>query len=237
MASTFLSERNSAKLLQMKIKGYSHLLSLIALFALTVGAYLWFVYSSHYGAFVGWAQSNPLIFYPTLFLTKAAGIVWPPLPGGVLTLGAVYIVGWWQAYLIDISGSIFGSVIAFGIAKKWGRGFVSKILDEKTIEKIDHIRVKPNRQFESIFLFRVFGGTVVEIVVYAAGLLKVSFKKFLIASVLSHMVTGIPMFFFADSIIQRENIYFNVILLVIAVVLFIKMRKRYFEQYQEDIRT
>lgn len=219
----------------MKIKGYKHLITLVALFGITLGAYLWFAYSPYYALFVVWAQANPLIFYPTLLFSKAAGIVWPPFPGGVLTIGSVYIVGWWQAYLVDITGSMIGSVIAYYIAKKWGRGFVAKILDEKTIAKIDNIRVKPGREFEAIFLFRVFGGTVVEIVVYAAGLLKVPFKKFLVASIFSHMVTGVPLFYFADAALRRENIYINIILLTIAVMLFIKLRKRYFESYSSSV--
>ena len=215
----------------MKIKNFTHIITLVALFGITLAAYLWFAYSPYYATFVVWAQSNPLVFYPVLLVSKIFGIVWPPFPGGVLTVGSVYIVGWWQAYLVDITGSMIGSTIAYFVAKKWGRGFVAKVLDHKTIEKIDKIRVKPGREFEAIFLFRVFGGTVVEIVVYAAGLLKVPFKKFLVASIFSHMVTGIPLFFFADAALKRENLYINIVLLTIAVILFMKLRKRYFESY------
>ena len=212
----------------MKLHKYKHLFSFGLLFFLTVGVYVWFAYSPYYTSFVTWSETNIVIYYFSIIVAKIIGIVWPPLPGAVFTVGSIWIIGWLPAYIADFIGSMIGSSIAYYIAYRWGYPIMSKILDESTIAKIKKVKVKKGRELEAVFLFRLSGGTLVEIVVYAAGVLKVPYKHFLVGSMFSHALIGVPTFYFFDSLSGSGQIGLNLVLLSVAVGLFIFLRTRYF---------
>lgn len=211
----------------MKLRGYYHVAIIISASIATIALYIWFISTSLFGIFQEWSQQHLPLFISTLLLIKIAGIVWPPIPGGVLTLGSIPILGWMGAYLVDFVGSIIGSSIAYCIARRCGIQFMQKIFDVSTIEKIRHVRIMPRRELEAIFLFRTFGGTIVELVCYAAGLLRIRYSKFLMGTILSHLLVGIPIYYFAESLIRGKGLALNALALLLLVILFFIARKRY----------
>jgi len=214
--------------LVMKLKSHKHLIVLVAAAAATIVFYVWFVNSDYFGAFKAWSLKNLPIYVLALLSLKIIGIVWPPIPGGVLTLASVPVLGWKLAYTVDIVGSIIGSSIAYFIAKRSGLKFMRKIFDDETIARITRLKIKKDREIEAIFLMRLFGGTVVEVICYGAGVLGVRYRNFLLASVLSHLPLGIPIFILADNLLAGKG-FMSVILIAIVIVLFYKLRHRYFE--------
>ena len=176
-----------------------------------------------------WAQRHIFLFFVLLTGVRIAGIVWPPLPGGIFTLGSIPILGWRNAYTADLIGSILGSMIAFWLARTWGEELLVKIFDQATVQKIKRLRVKKHRELEAVFMFRLFGGTIVEAICYGAGLLRVGYGNFFIATVASHAVVSIPTFYFAHSFLENSDILLNTIFIIILVPLFFIAKRRYFE--------
>ncbi len=213
----------------MQLKSYKHIIVLLSFTFVTLAAYLLFLRSPYFDQFSSWAQNNFILFFVILVVIKVAGIVWPPINGGLLTLGSIPVIGWWQAYLADLIGSTIGSTIAYYIAKRWGLSFMRKIFDEETIAHVQKIKIKPKKEFEAIFLSRIFGGSIVEIVCYGAGLLNVRFSRYLPASIISHAVVGIPFYFFAGDLIAGRNFLINGTFAVILVLLFMFARHRYID--------
>lgn len=213
----------------MTIKNHKHLLILFFFSFGTLAFYLWFINSFYFAGFLVWSQKNIVFYYSTLALLKVVGIVWPPLPGGLLTLGSIPVLGWPLAYSADFLGSIIGSTIAYFLARKYGLNFMKKIFDEDTIGKLTKVRIKPHREIESLFLFRFFGGTIIEVICYGAGLLKVRFSNYLIATILSHIALGVPAFYLTRNILAGRGILINLLLVTVTVILFLKLRHRYFE--------
>src|SRR6185503_2202024 len=113
----------------MQIKSYKQIYLLLAFTVATIVAYFWFIKSPYFDDLQTWASAHFWLFISLLVLIKIAGIVWPPINGGLLTLGAIPVVGWLPAYLADLTGSTIGSSIAFFIARKWGLDFMRKIFD------------------------------------------------------------------------------------------------------------
>lgn len=216
------------QLRDMEIKAYKHIIFLGLGFLVTAAAYLWFYRSPYFSDFDIWVQGNILMFSAYLFLIKAIGIIWPPIPGGLLTLGAVPFLGWWQAYFVDLLGSITGASAAFFIARRWGLGFISRIFDERIMAHIKNIKIPVEREIEAIFIFRLFGGTIVEIISYASGFFRVRFRNFLLATIASHLVVGVPFFYFTNGAIQGRNVAFSVGMLFILLLIFLLLKKRYF---------
>lgn len=213
----------------MKIKNHKHLFALFFFGFGTLVFYLWFINSPYFSGFLAWSQQNLILYYAVLLSIKIIGIVWPPIPGGLLTLGSIPVLGWPLAYSADFFGSMIGSTTAYFLARKYGLDFMKKIFDEDTIEKLKRVRIKPRREIESIFLFRIFGGTIIEVICYGAGLLKVRFRNYLIAITLSHIALGVPAFYLTRNILAGRGILINLSLFGFAVLLFYKLKHRYFE--------
>jgi uncharacterized membrane protein YdjX (TVP38/TMEM64 family) len=228
--SSFMSEISS-----VQIKSYKHLYILAFGILGTGAAYLWFYHSPYFAAFSNWAQGYLVALFIILVVIKAIGIVWPPIPGGILTLGSIPIMGWAAAYCADFLGSLIGSCVAYGIARKWGIAFLRKIFDEETIKRMQTVRVVKKREIEAVFLFRLFGGNVVEVVCYAAGLLRVGFTNYLIGTVTSHAAIGIPFYYFSGELFQGRNFLINLIFAAALVCLLIFFKKRYFEKLSDIV--
>ncbi len=120
-----------------------------------------------------------------------------PLAGMPAVLLGASIFGIPQTiFYIYIAGLISGS-INFWISRQFGRKWIIKLVGGKTMVQID--------QFVEIFgkriliLSRIFGFALFEVVSYAAGLTKISFKKyFLITAVFSAIPSVIFAFLFKD---------------------------------------
>jgi len=211
----------------MQIKSYKQIYLLLAFTVATIVAYFWFIKSPYFDDLQTWASAHFWLFISLLVLIKIAGIVWPPINGGLLTLGAIPVVGWLPAYLADLTGSTIGSSIAFFIARKWGLDFMRKIFDASTIARVQRVKIRPNREFEAVFVSRLLGGTLLELLSYGAGLIGIRFKNYLPASILSHIVIGVPLYYFANGIISGRNVLINFVLVFILMMLFFFARKRY----------
>lgn len=217
----------------MKLKTHKHIIIFVVASLATVLFYIWFINSPYFEELKNWSQDNLILYIIILLLLKIIGIIWPPIPGGVLTLASIPIIGWKLAYLTDLMGSIIGSSGAFFIARKWGWKFLEKIFDSSILEKIKNVKIKKQREIETIFLMRFLGGTIIEVVCYGAGILGIGYRNYLTATVLSHLPIGIPLFYLAGNVLSdvlsRNGAIMSFIFLCFAVFLFYKLKHRYFE--------
>ncbi len=213
----------------MKLRGNRHIWTTVILVLIPILLFLWLKQSGYFDIFYNWAHRNYFLFIGVLFLLKVAAMIYPPLPGGILTLGAIPVIGWVAAYGVDLVGSMVGSSIAYVIGKKYGYILLSKIFDDATVSKLRTTKIKKGREIESVFVLRVLGGMIVEIVAYGSGLLGIGFNNFLIGSIFSHLVIGVPSYYLANNIFSTQNIFFSILLVVVSVVLLWKVKGRYFE--------
>ena len=179
--------------------------------------------------YMRWAQENIIVFITTIVVLKSISVIFPPLPSVVMTLSAIPIVGWFNAYLIDFTGSILGSSVSYFIAYKYGIKVLKKILDKNTVEKLAKVKIKQGREIESVVVLRLLtGATLIEAVNYGAGLLKIPYHKYLIGFSISHPLFGIPTFLLVRNIIKNENLVLTVLLAMICFAGIYVLRNRYF---------
>lgn len=217
-----------------RVRKNKHLLFIGLFSILTLLSYVWFSKTTYFESFAVWTQNNLLLFVVTLWIIKFVGVIWPPIPGGLLTLGAIPIIGWVGAYLIDMTASTAGSVVAFYLGKRYGYAVLERLFDASTIRRIQSYKVKEKREIEAVVIMRVlFGTTIVEAVSYAAGIMNIGFWNFLVGAVISHIVVAVPMFYFAASLFGGNNVIFNLIVIAIVLPIVWKLRNRYFEKGKE----
>lgn len=217
----------------MKIASYKHVIILILFFVLSVALYIVFITSPFFKIFADWSRDNLFIYLPILLIIKIVSIVYPPIPGGLFTLGSVPIIGWQPAFIVDFIGSITGASLAYYLGKKYGYDLLSKLFDKGTIDKIKTVKVKKHREIESVFVMRILsGGLIVEALCYGAGLVNIRYRSFLIGFLLSHLLIGLPAFMLFDTVmasINLKSIIVNIMWIFIFVFILRKLRGRYFE--------
>jgi uncharacterized membrane protein YdjX (TVP38/TMEM64 family) len=188
------------------------------------------VRSPYYNFVFLWAQDNKVKFFLFLSLFKFISIAIPPLVGGVVTLGAVPLIGWELAFLTDLIGSTLGGSLNYYLGKKYGYKIIHLFIGPNALSKIKRIKIKKGREIEGIVVTKVLlGATLLELIHYVAGMLKIDFAKYLIGITVSHLIIGIPMFYLFSNIMQGTNTLVTVVSIIVAVPLFIKLRGRYFE--------
>ncbi len=134
-----------------------------------------------------------------------------------------------MAFFIDALGNIVGSTITYYLGDKYGELFLKRIFGENIINKLRQVKIKKGKEFESIFVIRLLGANIVEMISYGSGFLKVGFTNFFFATLLSHAVVGIPVYYFAKSILSSANIFVSVIFGILFFVFIWKLKGRYFE--------
>lgn len=194
-----------------------------------------FFRSELFVTFHTWVSGHALLFSIFLFLIKVIGIVWPPLPGGLFTLGAVPLIGWKWAFTIDLVGNLVGSLIAFSLAKRYGKELVQKLFPVETLMGIKKTKIKPEHEMEIVFLLSLLTGLVMaEIASYGFGLIPVKTKNFLIGNSTAHITRNAPLFVLFGTLTGRGSFFVMVLLFAIVVPLLIIARKRYFEIVVEE---
>jgi len=127
-----------------------------------------------------------VIFYTVL------SHVFAPVAGtpGVMLGFAVFGVRKTMTYLYI--ASMISASINFYIARRFGRGWVTKLAGKKTMKDIDDfVSVSGSKVLAAC---RVFGFPIFEIISYAAGLTNISFKKYMLITAVFYLI---PNFTFA----------------------------------------
>lgn len=214
----------------MKKQTYYYSILIVLIFIATIVVFYWFFKSPYFLIADSWVKQNIILYIFILFLYKTIGVLSPPIPGGLVTIASIPFLGWFNAYLIDFFGSICGGIIAYFLAKRYGHPLLLKIFGEEVVKKIENIKVKKNREIEAVFMYRLaLGSTILEAVYYGAGFIKIGFVNFLVGSILSHTLVGVPTFFLANNILNGQNMFLTVLLTVIGIVFIFLTKGRYFE--------
>lgn len=214
----------------MKKNSWFNSFLFVGVFVLTICLFYWFSKTPYFLVLDSWIKTNKSLYLISLFLIKIAGILWPPISGGIFTMASIPFLGWQTAFMVDMAGSAVGGTIAYKLGERYGYPFLNKILDENVVEKIRRIKVKKGKEIEAVFVYRLlFGSVIVEAIYYGAGVLNIHFGKFLTGVTLSHLLIGTPIFYLANSVLSGANIVLSISLAVIALVFIIKTKGRYFE--------
>ena len=213
----------------MGIKKYSNLFVLILLYGSTLAGYLWFINQPFFQGVIDWAQQNFALYFVVLVLVKIASIIWPPLPGGLLTLGSIPVIGWFPAFLAEALGAIGGATIAYFLGRKYGYRFLQKIFSEGAIVRIQRIKIKKEKELEAVFFLRIFTGALFsEAISYGSGVIGIKYRNFFFATLFT-VVLALPMFYFLNEIFVGRNIVIYVPIVLLFAFVFWRMRGRYFE--------
>ncbi len=145
-------------------------------------------------------KTSPYLGPLILIVWRIAGIIIPAIPAGIISFAAVPIFGWWQTYIYTVCGILIGTSISFFLARKFREPLVGKFVPLKKLHKLEG-ELSERKRFLAIVVIRLFTVPVMDFSSYAAGLTRISFPKFFLATFIAS-IPDIGIFYFGEKLYQ-----------------------------------
>ena len=143
-------------------------------------------------------SNHPFLGPLLLILWRIIGIIVPAIPAGVVSFAVVPIFGWLKTYLYTVSGIMIGTSISFFLARKFREPLVERFVPLKKLHKLEG-ELSERKRFMAIVLIRLFTVPVMDFSSYAAGLTRISFPKFFLATFIASL-PDIAIFYFGEQL-------------------------------------
>lgn len=141
------------------------------------------------------------------------------IPAQPFHLASGYVFGFWQGYLLSMTGIALGTAVTFYLAKILGRDAMYLFFGEKKIVKrIDQMNSK--RSFVILFVIFLIPGLPKDPIGYAVGLSRIKIWHYLIIALIGR-TPGIMGTILLGSMIEDKSYVGIIIIATIASILFI----------------
>ncbi len=196
----------------------------IVTFILTAAAFVFFLafVPKYQTEIISFTVSYPLFAPIIIVVWRIIAIIIPPLPGGVLSFAAVPIIGWFGAYVYGEIGVIIGATLAFFIARKFREPVAKRFVPIQSLHVWED-KLSKKQEFLAFLGIRIAGASVMDFISYAAGLSKIGYKKFIIATVIAELPIAIWYYFGEvayNEYAKKSGFLSGVILIILLIVIF-----------------
>lgn len=171
-----------------------------------------------------WAAA--VSFFLMVFQSIAA-----PLPAFFITLTNANLFGWWQGAILSWSSAMAGAAVCFWIARILGRDVVEKICTKGMLKQIDDFFDKYGSK--SILIARLLPFMSFDIVSYAAGLTKMSFWGFFIATGIGQLPATIVYSYVGGMLTGGARYLFTGLLCLFAIAVLVGIVRQVWTKRQE----
>lgn len=121
------------------------------------------------------------IFGPLVFiLIQIIQVVIPIIPGGMTSVSGNFVFGTMMGFIYNYIGITIGSIIAFFLARKYGKYFILCFISEKSYDKYMGWTKDVNRFAWILGTLLFLPAAPDDILCMIAGLTKLDFKKFML---------------------------------------------------------
>ncbi len=174
-------KKKSGFLLFFKILSIILIIGVVAL----VG-YLSYRFLSDPKEFSGWIRSHGMWGYLVYIGITILQIIITVIPGGPLELAGGYAFGAFLGTLLFVIGAFIGSLISFGLVRKFGRDFVEAQFSKKQIKKLSFLEDEQKLNFIFMILF-IIPGCPKDLLCYVAGLTRMKLSAFCVIATLGRL--------------------------------------------------
>ncbi len=148
---------------------------------------------------------RPFFFFPAIILAVAGGLAFGPL------WGAIYL----------IIGTTFGAALCFGVARLMGRDRLKRLWSKWAIlEELDNQAARHG--FRTVLILRLAPVLPWDAVSFLAGLSKVRFWPYILATVIGSVPGAIAFSYFGNVLLQ--SLLMAVVVAVLIVIMSIYLR-------------
>ena len=190
------------------------ILSLIILFYKPINYYL-----NNYDELKLLLKSKGNLAILIIYLLQILQVVIAFIPSDLINLTAGYILGAPLGFIVSYLGLVSGTILAFFIARKFGKIIVLKLVKKDTLDKISS-KVNSSLSIPNIFILSIIPFMPRDVLVYALGLTNISPKKFLIPYSISRIPLVFLLTFTGNTLYKNDDFifYFFIISLIILIL-------------------
>ena len=147
----------------------------------------------------GWGALAPAVYV----LLMVLAIVLTPIPSVPLDIAAGLAFGLFWGTVWTLVGAEIGALIAFGLARHLGRGWLASKLGQERIGKVDALAEQMGGR--AVFLMRLLPAFNFDWVSYAAGLTSMSVRTFAAATFLGMLPPVVAIVAVGDLLVSRPG--------------------------------
>ena len=136
--------------------------------------------------FSNWIRSHGIWGYAVYIGITILQIIITVIPGGPLELAGGYAFGAFMGTLLCVIGAFIGSLVSFGLVRKFGRDFVEAQFSKKQIKKLAFLEDEQKLNFIFMILF-IIPGCPKDLLCYVAGLTRMKLSAFCVIATLGRL--------------------------------------------------
>lgn len=141
--------------------------------------------------------------------------IFAPLVNSPVFFLSIALYGMADAAIYHYIAGLISATINFAISRYLGRRWVVKLGGKKTLDKVDQLIAKSGDKM--LIFSRLFGFALFDFISYAAGLTKISYKKYML---ITAVFSAIPLFAFAIVFRNINPTFGSWLVIVSAIILF-----------------
>lgn len=164
-------------------------------FAISVGLFFFFKQHPTYFQVGGLFQSylgNLGLFAPLIFMAlQVIQVIYPIVPGGMTSVIGYIAFGPIWGFIYNFTGIFIGSLLAFGLARRYGECFAKAFVSQETYDKYIGYLDKNDGKYFAKLLGAAFAlpGFPDDFLCMVSGLSKMTWKKFITIFLITKPVT------------------------------------------------
>lgn len=122
---------------------------------------------------------------PLLLMTwRVLAIVIPPLPGGILSWSLIPVFGWFWSFVYAAIATLIGTSIAFSLARNFREPLVKLFVPLQKMRGWEK-KISGETELLGFLILRLTTGPVLDFISYVAGLSKISYGRFILATTIA----------------------------------------------------
>lgn len=187
--------------------------------------------SSNVDAVVEYIRSFGVWAVVISFLLMIFQSIIAPLPAFLITFANAAIFGWWQGAILSWTSAMAGAIICFYISRLLGRDVVVKLTSNRSLEQIDQFFKRYGKN--TILICRLLPFVSFDLVSYAAGLTRMSFVSFIVATGIGQLPATIIYSYVGGMLTGGTRLFVTALFIMFALVFIIFLIKTVYNDRQK----
>lgn len=139
-------------------------------------------------------------------LLSIAVVIAPPIPNEIVPIVGGIVFGFWTALFFGLLARIIGSSINYYLGIKIRKGAYLKLIKKEDKEKLSKYTEKIG--WQTVFISRFLPSIDTDLIAYVAGIAKMKYWPFIVASFLGMLVPVSAAIFLGDSLLKSKYLFF-----------------------------
>lgn len=154
-------------------------------------------------------------------------ILIPIVPNDIVPIVGGIIFGFWEALCLSIIARIIGSSLNYGLGRGIRESFYMKLVSGDDQSKLKKYTEKMG--WPLVFVSRFLPSADTDIIAYVAGIARMDYFKFILASFFGMLVPVSSTIFIGQSLLTNKYLFFALVIFYIGGILFApKLLRKFF---------